>query len=108
MGAFEVPINQRCSGLLHLLARRLPCPDDSFITKQGTEIPIDYRMLRRGDRWLAYDVIIEGVSLVANYRVQFDKIIRTASYAELVTRMKNKGGFSTSGEARQKEQTPRS
>jgi phospholipid transport system substrate-binding protein len=79
-----------------------------FSAKQGTEIPIDYRMLRRGDRWLAYDVIIEGVSLVANYRVQFDKIIRTASYAELVTRMKNKGGFSTSGEARQKEQTPRS
>jgi phospholipid transport system substrate-binding protein len=76
-----------------------------FITKQGTEIPVDYRMLRRGDRWLAYDVIIEGVSLVANYRIQFDKIIRTGSYAELVTRMKNKGGFSTSGEARQKQQT---
>jgi len=80
-----------------------------FITKQGTEIPIDYRMLRRGDRWLAYDVIIEGVSLVANYRVQFDKIVRTASYAELVTRMKNRAGeFATSGEVKPKEQTPRS
>lgn len=60
-----------------------------FVTKQGTEIPIDYRMLRRGDRWLAYDVVIEGVSLVANYRVQFSKIIKTASYAELVTRLRN-------------------
>ena len=80
-----------------------------FITKQGTEIPIDYRMLRRADRWLAYDVVIEGVSLVANYRVQFDKIVRTASYADLVTRMKNKAGeFGAPGEVKRRESTPRS
>ena len=80
-----------------------------FVTKQGTEIPIDYRMLRRGERWLAYDVVIEGVSLVANYRVQFDKIVRTASYADLVTRMKGKvGEFGTPGDVKRKEQAPRS
>src|SRR5881628_1918652 len=33
-----------------------------LVTKQGTEIPIDYRMLRKGDKWLVYDVVIEGVS----------------------------------------------
>jgi phospholipid transport system substrate-binding protein len=60
------------------------------ITKQGTEIPVDYRMLRRGDRWLVYDVVIEGVSLVANYRTQFNKIIQTSSYQELVKKMKTK------------------
>ena len=60
-----------------------------IVTRQGTEIPVDYRMLRKGDRWLVYDVIIEGVSLVANYRTQFNKIIQTSSYQELVTRMKN-------------------
>jgi phospholipid transport system substrate-binding protein len=59
-------------------------------TKQGTEIPIDYRMLRRGDKWLVYDVIIEGVSLVANYRVQFNKIIVTSSYQKLVKKMRDK------------------
>ena len=59
-------------------------------TKQGTEIPIDYRMLKRGDKWLVYDVIIEGVSLVANYRSQFNKIIVTSSYAELVKKMRDK------------------
>jgi phospholipid transport system substrate-binding protein len=59
-------------------------------TRQGTEIPIDYRMLKRGDRWLVYDVIIEGVSLVANYRVQFNKIITTSSYTELVKKMRDK------------------
>jgi len=61
-----------------------------IITKQGTEIPVDYRLLRRGERWLVYDVIIEGVSLVANYRTQFNKIIQTSSYQELVKKMKTK------------------
>src|SRR5262245_460287 len=61
-----------------------------IVSRQGTEIPVDYRMLRRGDRWLVYDVIIEGVSLVANYRTQFNKIIQTSSYQELVKKMKTK------------------
>ena len=61
-----------------------------IITKQGSEIPVDYRMFRKGDRWLAYDVMIEGVSLVANYRSQFNKIIHTSSYQELVRKMKTK------------------
>jgi phospholipid transport system substrate-binding protein len=61
-----------------------------IITKNGTEVPIDYRLLKRGDRWMVYDVSIEGVSLVSNYRTQFNKIIQTASYAELIRRMKSK------------------
>jgi phospholipid transport system substrate-binding protein len=61
-----------------------------IITKSGTEVPVEYRMLRRGDRWLVYDVNIEGVSLVANYRSQFNKIIQTSSYTELVRKMKAK------------------
>jgi phospholipid transport system substrate-binding protein len=61
-----------------------------IITKQGTDIPVDYRMLKRGDRWLVYDVVIEGVSLINNYRTQFNKIIQTSSYQALVDRMKNK------------------
>ena len=59
-----------------------------FVTKQGTEIPIDYRMQQRGDRWLVYDVVVEGISLINNYRTQFEKIIQTSSYAELVRRLK--------------------
>ena len=69
-----------------------------FITKQGTEIPVDYRLLRRGDRWLVYDVFVEGVSLVSNYRTQFDRIMRTASYPELVRRMRaNQAEFAAPG-----------
>jgi phospholipid transport system substrate-binding protein len=61
-----------------------------IVTKQQTEIPIDYRMLRRGEKWLVYDIIIEGVSLIANYRTQFNKIITTSSYQELVKKMRTK------------------
>jgi phospholipid transport system substrate-binding protein len=61
-----------------------------LVTKGGSEIPIEYRMHRKGERWLVYDVIIEGVSLVANYRTQFNKIIQTSSYQELVRKMKTK------------------
>ncbi len=61
-----------------------------IVTKQGSEIPVDYRMLRRGDRWRAYDVVIEGVSLVANYRAQFDKIIQRTSYQQLVKQVRER------------------
>jgi phospholipid transport system substrate-binding protein len=62
-----------------------------LITKGGgSEIPIEYRMHKVGDRWLVYDVVIEGVSLVANYRTQFNKIIQTSSFKELMNKMKNK------------------
>jgi len=61
-----------------------------LVTTSNTEIPIDYRMQKEGDRWRAYDVIIEGVSLVANYRNQFNRIIQQSGYAELVNKLKAK------------------
>jgi phospholipid transport system substrate-binding protein len=61
-----------------------------ILTKNNTEVPIDYRLLRRGDHWLVYDVNIEGVSLVSNYRTQFNKIIQTTSYNDLVQKMRTK------------------
>lgn len=57
------------------------------VTARGTEIPTEARMLKRGDRWLVYDVVVENVSLLANYRAQFDRVIRTESYAALVKRL---------------------
>jgi phospholipid transport system substrate-binding protein len=59
------------------------------LNKEGQQLPVDYRMVRRGDRWLVFDVLIEGVSLVANYRAQFDQIIRTGSYEKLVEKLKS-------------------
>jgi len=61
-----------------------------ILDRTNRELPIDYRMVRGPDRrWLIYDVLVEGVSLVANYRSQFDQIIRTASYERLVEKLKS-------------------
>lgn len=61
-----------------------------FVTRQGREIPIDYRAISRDGRWRVYDVSVQGVSLVNNYRSQFDRVIRDSSYSELVQRIKDK------------------
>jgi phospholipid transport system substrate-binding protein len=55
----------------------------------GREMPIDYRMRSTDDRWQVYDLNIEGISLVANYRAQFNKIIRTSSYEALIAKIKS-------------------
>ena len=55
------------------------------VDKHGSELGINYRMLRRGgERWKVYDVEIEGVSLVANFRTQLNNLLRRSSYSEVV------------------------
>jgi phospholipid transport system substrate-binding protein len=56
--------------------------------RQGADVAVDYRVHRVGDRWLVYDVVVGGVSLVSNYRTQFNQIIGTSSYAELIARIR--------------------
>ena len=60
------------------------------MTKKSQEVPITYRLQNNDSNWEVYDIIIEGVSLVNNYRTQFSKIIRTSSYDELVKKMQAK------------------
>ena len=60
------------------------------LKRDGTEIPIEYRMRRRGEQWRVYDVVIEGVSLIASYRTQFNRIIRSSSFEELVRKMRSR------------------
>lgn len=61
-----------------------------IVTKRNQEIPILYRLQKTNANWEVYDVIVEGVSLVNNYRTQFSKIIRTSSYQGLVKKMQVK------------------
>jgi len=61
-----------------------------IVTKRNQEIPIIYRLQLASTNWEVYDVIVEGVSLVNNYRTQFSKIIRTSSYQVLVKKMQVK------------------
>ena len=55
-----------------------------------TEIPLDYRLINKGDDWRVYDVVVDGISLVNNYRGQFAKIIKSSSYADLVEQLRKK------------------
>ncbi|NLT23038.1 MAG: ABC transporter substrate-binding protein [Syntrophorhabdus sp.] len=47
----------------------------SLVTKGNTKVPINYRVIKKGGDWMVYDVVIEGVSLISNYRTQFREIL---------------------------------
>jgi phospholipid transport system substrate-binding protein len=59
-------------------------------TKPGQEVGIDYRMSRQGSRWMVIDVLVENISLVGNYRSQFDDVIKTSSFEELVRKIRTR------------------
>ncbi|MBN1625613.1 MAG: ABC transporter substrate-binding protein [Deltaproteobacteria bacterium] len=61
-----------------------------FNTSDGKQIPVEYRIMNKGGSWLVYDLHIEGVSLVGNYRSQFNDIIAVSSYEELAARLREK------------------
>jgi phospholipid transport system substrate-binding protein len=61
------------------------------VTAKGSQIPVEYRLHRVNDDWSAYDVLVENVSLVGTYRSQFDRIIRSESFASLLRRLREKG-----------------
>lgn len=78
--------------------------NSKIVPKSGRDIAIDYRLHKTPEGWRVYDVIIEGVSLVANYRRQFKRLIRRSSYEELLARMKTKrGGFEVNTDGKGKK-----
>ena len=62
------------------------------LTSSKFTLDVDYRMLQRAGDWRVYDIVVDGISLVHSYREQFTKIIRTYSYEELVTKLRQKTG----------------
>jgi phospholipid transport system substrate-binding protein len=61
-----------------------------IVTKKNKDIPVEYRLKKEGNDWFVYDVSIEGVSLVNNYRTQFNNIIVQSSYENLVKKLRDK------------------
>ncbi|MHB1012781.1 MAG: Tgt2/MlaC family protein [Desulfobacteria bacterium] len=59
-----------------------------IVTTKGEEIPVNYLLLQEGNRWRIYDVVIEGISLVNNYRSQFGSILQKSSFPELMRKLK--------------------
>jgi len=64
--------------------------DVKVVTKKNTEIPVMYKLKTRDQKWWVYDMVIEGVSLVNNYRTQFSDILAKSSYEGLVKKLKEK------------------
>ena len=60
------------------------------IVRKSDTIPVDYKLVNVGGKWLIYDFIIEGVSMIRNYRSQFSKIIQKESYGGLVKKLSDK------------------
>jgi phospholipid transport system substrate-binding protein len=58
----------------------------------GRQVPLDHEMVYLGKRWMVRDVTIDGISLVTNYRAQFDRVIQASSYRDLLARMRVKVG----------------
>jgi len=62
----------------------------TIVTKTKQEIAVDYKLKTKSKQWLVYDVSVEGVSLVNNYRTQFNQILMKSSYETLVDRLRKK------------------
>lgn len=60
------------------------------LSKSSAEIDVNYRMREKDGKWFVYDIYIEGVSLVNNYRIQFNDILMKSPYEELVKRLEEK------------------
>ncbi len=75
------------------------------VTRRNLEVPIDYRLNKADGRWQIYDVVIEGISLVNNYRSQFNRILASSSYDDLVQKMKSRQGEEASAGPEQRPRT---
>ena len=62
----------------------------TIMVGRKTEIPLDYRLWEKDGDWKTYDVVIDGISLVRNYRGQFTAIIHASSYEQLVQTLREK------------------
>jgi phospholipid transport system substrate-binding protein len=66
--------------------------DTQVGAENGDQVPVVYMLKRMGDDWKVYDLVIDDVSIDNNYRSQFDQVIASSSYQELVKRIKQKVG----------------
>lgn len=60
------------------------------VDAKGERVSVVYRLFKNQGGWKVYDAVVEDISIIANYRSQFDRIIRTSSYQELIRRLQEK------------------
>jgi phospholipid transport system substrate-binding protein len=66
--------------------------ESTIIRPKGEEIAVNYKLRQINGQWKVYDAVVENISIVNNYRSQFDRIISSSSYEELVKRLQEKAG----------------
>ena len=66
------------------------------VVSSKVQIPLDYRLLKKNGEWRVYDVVIDGVSLMKNYRGQFSRIIDSSSFEGLLDKLRSKADLRTS------------
>ena len=66
------------------------------VVSSKVQIPLDYRLLKKDGEWRVYDVVIDGVSLMKNYRGQFSRIIDSSSFEALLDKLRSKADLGTS------------
>ena len=64
------------------------------VGRRGTA-SLEYRLLETDGRWAVYDIVVDGVSLVLSYRSQFNSILRTSRFTELLDRMRSRDAYVT-------------
>ena len=89
-GKIESYNNEKIVYLKEILDGNYAEVKSKVITAKRDEYTLDYRLLNENGKWIVYDVVIEGVSLVSNYRSQFNKVITTNGYTELVKKLQSK------------------
>lgn len=67
---------------------RIATVETLIVTGKGQEIPLNYRMMKEKSVWRVYDVVIEEISLVNNYRSQFGGILQRSSFQDLLARLR--------------------
>lgn len=89
-GKIESYNNEKIVYIKEILEEEYAEVKSKVVTAARDEFTLDYRLFKHNGKWMVYDVIIEGVSLVSNYRSQFNKIITANGYAKLVEKLQSK------------------
>lgn len=78
-------VSERVDGLDASVSSRL-------VTAKGSQVDVAYRLYHAQDRWAVYDISVDGVSLVDNYKMQFARFIQRTSFADLLKTLRQKAG----------------
>ena len=78
-------INEKVMGKFAVVETKVEISNNGFVR-------VDYRMINKNEKWVVCDLVIEGVSIVKNYRAQFNEVLANSSFNDLLIRLKGKKG----------------